>query len=320
MISTKVILDALDDEIKVQTKASIEEAMQAIEKKRAEVIKGLEPLQQLEVTYNEQANKVTGLQHKQLKELIKIVAQNLPVMMVGSAGSGKTKAAEQVAEALGFSFHCQSVGAQTSKSDLFGFVDASGKYQSSGFRKAYEKGGVFCMDEIDAGNPNVLVLLNSAIANGCCAFPDKMVKVHKDFRFIGTANTYGTGTNRMYVGRNQLDMATLDRFVVIEWAIDEDLEKQLAGNTKLAQAWVRLVQTVRAKAQKQKLRAVISPRATMKGAALLALAIDEKKVYEMVISPMVGKTKGFAWNDMRDEFRGALEAINNENLLEAVNF
>lgn len=315
MISTKTIIDALDDEIKTATKQRIEEVMRAIDEKKVEAIKGLEPLQRLEVAYNGEVNKVEGLKHRQLEGLIKIVAQNLPVMMVGSAGSGKTKAAEQVAEALGLGFHCQSVGAQTSKADLFGFIDASGKYQPTGFRKAYEEGGVFCMDEIDAGNPNVLVLLNSAIGNGYCAFPDKMVKVHKDFRFIGTANTYGTGADRMYVGRNQLDMATLDRFVSVDWEIDEDLEAHLAGDEKVAKAWVKMVQAIRAKVKEQKVRAIISPRATMKGVALLKVGAEPADVYHMVIHPMVGKTEGFGWHTFSKVYDQALSEIGKPTVL-----
>jgi hypothetical protein len=42
------------------------------------------------------------------------------------------------------------------------------------------------------------------------------------------ANTYGTGADALYVGRNQLDAATLDRFYVVEMDYDRKLEAKLA--------------------------------------------------------------------------------------------
>src|SRR5699024_2303605 len=97
------------------------------------------------------------------------------------------------------------------------------------------------LDEIDAGNPNVLAALNSALANNYCAFPDGMVKRHDNFRVIAAANTFGSGANIVYAGRNPIDGATKDRFVFIDFDIDENMERQIAGND----TWVNIVQTIR---------------------------------------------------------------------------
>lgn len=307
MLSTKNILEQLDKEINEQAEASIKRALQEVEDKIIEAEERFSPKKTLVVNYNTKAHEVTGLRHRQLEGLIKIVGQNLPVLMVGSAGTGKTKAAEQTAEALGLEFYCQSVGAQTSKADLLGFIDAGGKYQPTGFRKAYENGGVFCMDEIDAGNPNVLVVLNSAIANGQCSFPDKMVKAHKDFRFIGTANTYGNGADRQYVGRNQLDAATLDRFVVVDWEIDENLEESVAlqlADSKVVYSWLAVVKRARKEASEQKLRALISPRATYKGVQLIALGATPEDAYNMTLKPMFPKTAKLEWGALKKCYNG----------------
>lgn len=131
-------------------------------------------------------------------------------------------------------FYCKSVCAQTSKAELLGFINANGNYIITEFRKAYEFGGVFVLDEVDAGNPNVLAVLNSALSNSVCSFADLMVKKHEDFVLIACANTFGFGSDRQYVGRNQLDAATLDRFSVIEFNYDETLEIALSGNETLA--------------------------------------------------------------------------------------
>ena len=253
--------------------------------------------------------EVKGLKHYQLNDLIGMVGAGLNVMITGMAGTGKTKSAQQVAEALGLEFYCMSVGAQTSKSDLVGYMDANGKYVSTMFRKAYEKGGVFVMDEIDAGNSNVLIVLNSALSNGVCAFPDKMVPMNKDFHFIATANTYGNGADRTYVGRNQLDGATLDRFATIDWKIDEKLEEALVKDMKYSVVWLKTIRKTRLYANERSMRAIISPRATIKGATVLEISNgDFELAYEACVKPQIPVDKVASMHDyMKNEFDNNLK-------------
>lgn len=257
----------------------------------------------LDVTVNGQTNTVQGIRHAQLDELIKISALRLPILLVGVAGTGKTHASEQVAEALGLNYYTMSVGAQTSKSDIIGFMNANGGYVKTHFRTAFEEGGVFLMDEIDAGNANVLIQVNAALSNGSCAFPDAMVKKHKDFVFISSANTYGTGMNRQYVGRNQLDAATLDRFTIIDWDVDANLEEQLAIGTH-GKAWYDTVKVVRNYVVNHNIRALITPRATQKGATLLHNGFDVKEVIPAVLLGSVPEDK------KQEVTKLALEAFN----------
>lgn len=205
--------------------------------------------------------------HKQLPELLRKIQGGIPTMIIGPAGSGKTTAAEQVAEALECDFYIQ--GATTGTHELLGFVDGHGRYQTTPFRDCFEKGGLICLDEIDAGDPGAILVMNAALANGHMAFPDhaKPVKRHESFRVVACANTFGHGADRQYVGRNQLDAATLDRFARIHWRYDEKLERMIAGND----SWVDRVQALRASAEREKARLVISPRASIFGAREMAL-------------------------------------------------
>lgn len=246
--------------------------------------------QKLEVKVGEKVGQVTGLKHKQLEQLITYAAMRLHPLLVGMAGTGKTHAGEQCAVALGLKFYSMSVGAQTSKSDIIGYMSAGGEYVTTHFRKAYEEGGVFLMDEVDAGNANVLIQINAALSNGLCAFPDKMVKQHEDFVFIASANTYGNGANRQYVGRNQLDAATLDRFAVIDWLIDDDLEESLAVGLN-GKAWYMAVRAARDYVAEKKIRALISPRATQKGSKLLDAGQDLDTVIDATMLASVPDDK-----------------------------
>lgn len=240
--------------------------------------------QVLKVVTDNGDNLVKGVKHMQLPSLINMVGAGLNVMLTGSAGSGKTHASAQVAEALGLKFYALSVGAQTSKSDIVGFIDAGGTYRTTPFRQAYEKGGVFVMDEIDAGNSNVLIQINSALSNGICSFPDKQVKAHKDFHFIATANTYGKGESMKYVGRNRLDAATLDRFTIIHWNIDEKVERAIAGNDT---AMYKAITAARSYCERSNIDAMITPRTTQKAVTLHKLSWSVQGIWDAVLKPYV---------------------------------
>jgi len=86
------------------------------------------------------------------------------------------------------------------------------------------------LDEIDASTPEVLVILNAAIANRYFDFPTGRVTAHEDFRIVAAGNTYGTGADIEYTGRYQLDAATLDRFAIVEIDYSEAVEKAIANN------------------------------------------------------------------------------------------
>lgn len=234
----------------------------------------------LEITIKDQKPvKIKEATHEAMPLVLKSIGARLPVFMVGEAGSGKTHLVEQVAKVLNLNFYCVSVCAQTTCSSLLGYMDANGKYVRSLFREAYEKGGVFLLDEIDNGNPNVLSVLNSAIANHVCSFPDAMVAKHPDFVLCASGNTYGHGANRKYVGRLEIDAATLDRFVFIEIGYDKKLERKICGNKNYA----NLIQTIRERAEALQCRSIISPRASINGVKLLNAGVDLNTVLDTTV-------------------------------------
>lgn len=214
--------------------------------------------------------------HKQMARLLRMLAAKQNVMLVGPAGSGKTHAAHGAADALELEFYPMSVGPQTSKSDLLGYMDAHGKLVRTVLREAFEHGGVFLLDEMDAGNPGVLTVINAMLSNAKVAFPDGVIDKHDAFRVIAAANTYGHGASRQYVGRQQLDAATLNRFVGIDWEYDTDLETQLAGDSH--KAWRDYVWALRSKADKLGMRAIFGTRQILQGVALLNAGFSRKEV------------------------------------------
>lgn len=209
-----------------------------------------------------------------------IIEARMNVLITGPAGSGKTTAARQIAEELKLDFRYNAICGQSTMSQFFGYQDANGKYVTTPFREAYEKGGVYLLDEFDAGNPNVITSLNAAIENGLGAFPDGMITAHPDFICVACANTFGTGADAQYTGRNRLDAATLDRFTVLEWGYDETLEKTFSENKR----WTSYVQRVRKSVEGlQGVRTIISPRAVISGSKLLEKGLPASEVKRMVI-------------------------------------
>jgi len=249
---------------------NISEEIKAIQEQIA-ALKERKPLEVL-INLNNKKKIDLGLQHFQFPELVKMVSTGLNIFLVGPAGSGKTTAAINVAKALEIEFHF--TGAIASEFKLTGFINAKGEIVSTEFRKAYESGGLFLFDEIDASYPQAVLAFNAALSNNYMDFPDTRVTRHEKFYCIAAANTYGQGADRQYVGRNQLDAASLDRFIFIDWKYDEKLETELAKNEE----WSKYVQAARKVVEELKIRQVISPRASMNGATLLSIGIEREVV------------------------------------------
>lgn len=262
----------------------------------SEAIQGLEsPKIRIEVAGSPEIE--IDRQHALFLHLLMALKSGCHVYLAGPAGSGKTTAAEESAKALGLEFSCQSFGPQTMQSALLGYPNAHGVYVESEFRRRFEHGGVYVFDEMDNASSHVVTVLNSALANGYCAFPDKMVKRHPDFLVVACANTFGQGGDRQYL-RNQLDAATLDRFAFIEWGYDEAFEAALvgascanphkfiapeAGARMTPQEWFDRVRAIRAAVADLKLRMVVSPRATILGTKLFSVGFGRWWVEEMLI-------------------------------------
>jgi cobaltochelatase CobS len=217
--------------------------------------------------------------HNLFPDILQSVHAGIPAALVGPAGSGKSTVCEQAAKALGLKFYLQNSVSGTH--EVAGYLDAHGKYHTTTFRMAFEFGGFMFIDEVDTSDAGALKWLNTAIANGYAMFPDKADPVlrHPDFRVVIAANTYGTGADRLYVGANQLDASTLDRFVFFDFAYDEKLEMGLTDNPK----WTHRVQRLRKAAVEERARIVISPRATIYGAKLLAAGWNDQVVEDRVI-------------------------------------
>lgn len=205
--------------------------------------------------------------HKIFPKLLKMAtAKDVNVALVGKAGAGKTHIAKQVSEALKMDFTSVSLTSGTSEGQLTGWllpIEKNGQFTfvASQFLKLYEKGNaVILLDEMDAADPNMMLIINTALANGGFHCPQRhenpYVKRGENVIIIGAMNTYGNGADLQYCGRNEMDVATLDRFVLLEMDYDKDLETKLIPNEPLKQ-WG---EKIRKNITKNKLERILSTR------------------------------------------------------------
>lgn len=174
-----------------------------------------------------QDSRVLPNSHSYLGYVIRLADARIPIFLVGPSGCGKSFLARDLAEALEMEYGELPLTAGATPSWLVGAETISG-YKTRPFVEIYEKGGVFCFEEMDAADPNMLLLVNNALANEALTNPvtGKEIAKHSNFVAVATANTWGLGANRQYTGRERLDAATLDRWRVgrVEMDYDADVE------------------------------------------------------------------------------------------------
>lgn len=255
-------------------KIEVKENSVVIEKE--EIREELKPVQVKEEEQKEEEEK--EIRHKEYDTIKTCIENDIPVYLVGEAGTGKNYTLESIAWDLGMDFYFTNSVQQEYK--LTGFIDAGGTYHETEFYKAFKNGGIFFLDEIDASIPEVLVLLNAAIANRYFEFPTGRIEAHENFRVVAAGNTVGSGADELYTGRLVLDQATLDRFVIIEFDYDRNVEMHLAKNDK---ELVDFVEGLRKQARNNGIRATFSYRCIMMVKKLTEANMELTKVLKIAV-------------------------------------
>lgn len=219
------------------------------------------------------------IHHEQYETIKACLECNIPVYLAGPAGSGKNHTVEQIAKELGWNFYFSNSVQQEYK--LTGFIDAGGKFHETEFYKACtdDNDCVFFLDEMDASIPEVLVLLNAAIANGYFEFPNGRIDL-KHVHFVAAGNTVGSGADEMYTGRMVLDQATLDRFAIIEFDYSLRIEMAISKNNS---ELVSFIHQLREEATNKGIRATFSYRCIMMVTKLEKTGMTMKDIMKIAI-------------------------------------
>lgn len=180
--------------------------------------------------------RLEGIHHEKFQRVANYINCGFNVMLVGPAGTGKNVLCKQVAEFLGYEYFQANAVQQTYQLD--GFIDANGTYQDTEFYKACKsasegKDVLFVFDEIDGSNAEVMVRFNDALSSYKLEFPVETLDFRGHMHFVSCANTWGTGASFEYVGRNQLDAATLNRWVNVEIDYSPAVEEAICDDSEL---------------------------------------------------------------------------------------
>jgi len=190
-----------------------------------------------------------------------------PILLEGPVGSGKSSILMKIAKDLNLRYFASVMSDATTASEFKGYKNVvDGTYVSSEFRDAYENGGMFVLEELNATTSNMPIIFNS-LENGYFVFADKLIYGHKDFRLCATMNTITNAAD--FGGRRPLDKSVKSRFYTIimktQWT--KRFDKKIATLvTALSKAFKNIGHS-----------AEIDPRDVSKYLKLVELGIDPKE-------------------------------------------
>lgn len=237
------------------------------------------------------SNRASPLLESALRQSLVGQAGGKWFCVTGPAGCGKTMLAHQVAESLKIHFYHLNFTEGMSESWLWGRQTPQG-FQPGPFWLAIKNGGVFLADEMDAGGANVILSLNTALANGHATNPytGEEVTRHKDFIFIAAMNTNGKGGTGVYNARGRLDAASLSRLAQFQMGYDKDLEKDLCPDSNLlSQLW-----DLRSYLEKEKSRDFVSTRCILNAYKQSKAGFSYSEIFRSLSESFDDRAKDYA--------------------------
>ena len=151
-----------------------------------------------------------------LKTLAIAIRDNLPVLLMGESGTGKTSAIRYLASETQNGLRRVNLNGGTTADELVGrlLINDKGTYWVDGIlTEAMRNGEWIVLDEINAALPEVLFVLQSVMDDdGYLVLTEKddkeIVRKHPNFRLFATCNP------PEYAGTKEMNKALLSRFAI----------------------------------------------------------------------------------------------------------
>lgn len=156
------------------------------------------------------------------KDVERIVKSKIffPTYIFGASGNGKSSSVEQVCANLNRPVIRININNMSDEDQLIGsktLVDGNVEIVEGPIVRCMREGNVCIIDEIDAGNPNLLLSLQGLLEGGSFYFKlkNEVITPAEGFNIFATANTKGQGSSSGdYIGTNILNSAFLERFAI----------------------------------------------------------------------------------------------------------
>jgi cobaltochelatase CobS len=207
-----------------------------------------------------------------LEKLAYAVAQNLPALLIGETGVGKTMSVRYLASQTNNGLRRVNLNGATTVDEFLGklLINEQGTYWVNGVLvDAMLAGDWILLDEINACLPEIAFSLHSLLDDDrmvvLMEYDGRIVRPHPNFRLFASMNPSEEGR---YGGTKTLNEALLDRFpVVVRMAYlpeDEEIEAVItqSGNTDrtIVTSMVRVARDVRQAIQDEKVFGSFSTR------------------------------------------------------------
>ena len=144
---------------------------------------------------------------------------NVPLLLEGHTGTGKTFTIMELANKEGKTLHVINVSGELTVDSILGqntLMDGNVVWRDGVLTTAMKNGDWVLFDEMNTALPEVLTVINGVLDDSrSVTLPNdtnERVEAHKDFRFIGTQNP-ATGK---YAGTARLNDALLNRMIKVE--------------------------------------------------------------------------------------------------------
>lgn len=222
------------------------------------------------------------------KSLAIAIRENLPCLLIGETGTGKSSAVREIAYLLRQPYVRVNMTGFTTPDELIGsksVKDGATYYENGIITDAMERGAILVLDEINATSPDCLFILHGlldedrriTLPNGAIVTP------HPDFRVFATCNPDYEGTKAM-------NKAFLDRFPITIFVDtlapkpEQDLLVQKIGlASDLAMKMVSVATMARKDYTEQKISTYISTRSLLSIGKLIQSGLAPRLAYSRAV-------------------------------------
>ena len=156
-----------------------------------------------------------------LKNILLGLDLNIPILLWGHAGTGKSSFFENVAGKTNRPLIRVQHTINTEESHIVGqwtVRDGATVFELGPLAVAMKQGHLYMADEYDFAMPSVLSVYQSVLEGKSLVIKEadqanRVIKPHPNFRFVATGNTNGSGDDTgLYQGTNMQNSANYDRF------------------------------------------------------------------------------------------------------------